>query len=246
MTLAIDRSSPLPLHEQFRRLLLARIYNQELRPGDALPPERVLCHEYHLSRTTVRTAIDELVQQGVLHRMQGRGTFVTKRALPLNLHRLTSFSADMRAKGKRPHSKVLQACLAPAHDEVADVFDLPAGSEVCFIKRLRYADGQVMGLHETYLPRTFADSLEHFDEDTSLHTLLLEHYQVDLLDADETIEATAATDTLAGWLGTSPHAPLLKVVRTSFDALGQAQEYCVMHYRSDQYCYYVRLHKVTV
>lgn len=245
MTLTIDRSSPLPLHEQFRRLLLARIQTQELSPGDALPPERVLCDTYNLSRTTVRTAIDELVQQGVLHRMQGRGTFVTKRALPLNLHRLTSFSADMRAKGKKPHSQVLQACLIPASDEVAGALDTPLGDNVCFIKRLRYADGQVMGLHETYLPAKFADLLPCFDAEASLHTLLLERYQVDLLDADETIEATAATNTLARWLEIPAQTPLLKVIRTSFDALGQAQEYCMMHYRADQYRYYVRLHKVT-
>lgn len=77
----IDRNSPLPLYSQLKTILLEEIKSGALGPGDAVPPEIVLCKRYGLSRFTVRRALEELVREGVIERQQGKGTFVSKRTL---------------------------------------------------------------------------------------------------------------------------------------------------------------------
>jgi GntR family transcriptional regulator len=235
----IDRDSPVPLHEQCRQLILNQIRQGELRPGDALPPERSLCEAHGLSRTTVRLAVLDLVQRGILQRVQGRGTFVTKRASPLDLHHLTSFSEDMRARGRTPSAKVLFADLITPAASVASA--LNATGEVMYLKRLRYADAQVMGFHDTFLPEAYRLTEADLEQEGSLHTLLARRYHLVLSTADETLEAGAATPEEAAHLKVPAGSPVLRIERLSYDAMGEPKEFCAMCYRADQYQYFARL-----
>jgi GntR family transcriptional regulator len=235
----IDRYSTVALHLQCRDLLLAFIERGEIKPGEMIPPERVLCERYGLSRITVRAAIDDLVQQGVLRRAQGKGTFVTHRALPLDLHKLTSFTEDMRARGKQPSSKLLELGMVQPAPRIAEA--LSTHSTVQRITRLRYADGQIMGLHDTYLPGAFTFQPEDFREDSSLHRLMLARYNTALVTAEETLQAIALQDDQAALLDTSPGAPALEIERISYDPEGYPVEYCLMIYRAEHYKYYARL-----
>ena len=89
----------LPLYQQLQRALRDAIENRVIGPDDALPPERDLAGELGVSRITVRKAIDGLVEEGLLMRRQGSGTFVSNR-VEKNFAKLTSFSEDMRARGR--------------------------------------------------------------------------------------------------------------------------------------------------
>src|SRR5438132_9147212 len=99
----LDESSSLPLYQQLQRALRHAIETRVLGPDDALPPERDLATELSVSRITVRKAIDGLVNEGMLVRRQGSGTFVRAR-VEKNFSKLTSFSEDMRARGRTPRS----------------------------------------------------------------------------------------------------------------------------------------------
>ena len=99
----LDQSSGLPLYQQLQRALRHAIESRLLGPDDALPPERDLATEFSVSRITVRKAIDGLVSEGLLVRRQGSGTFVRAR-VEKNFSKLTSFSEDMRARGRNPRS----------------------------------------------------------------------------------------------------------------------------------------------
>src|SRR3954467_12298641 len=99
----LDESSSLPLYQQLQRALRQAIETRILSPDDALPPERDLATEFSVSRITVRKAIDGLVNEGMLVRRQGSGTFVCSR-VEKNFSKLTSFSEDMRARGRNPRS----------------------------------------------------------------------------------------------------------------------------------------------
>src|ERR1700724_2481065 len=97
----LDESSRLPLYQQLQRALRRAIESRVLAPDDALPPERDLARDFSVSRITVRKAIEGLVSEGMLVRRQGSGTFVRAR-VEKNFSKLTSFSEDMRARGRNP------------------------------------------------------------------------------------------------------------------------------------------------
>jgi len=235
----IDRQSSIPLHEQCKQLILSQIRGGVLKPGESIPPERELGERYGLSRTTVRQAVNELVQQGVLQKVQGSGTFVTKTVLPLDLHNFTSFSEDMRARGREPSSKNLFVGPAEADATIAKV--LGTRNPLLKIERLRFADGKPMGIHTAHLPNSYQITAEQLERDKSLYLILARDYHVHLVAADETLEATAADENDAKLLDIAVGSPILRVERVSFDNRSQPQEYVVMRYRYDEYKYFVRL-----
>src|SRR5918911_231219 len=97
----LDPKAQLPLYQQLQRAIREAIAQRRLSPDDALPPERQIASELAVSRITVRKAIDGLVEEGLLIRRQGSGNFVANR-VEKNFSKLTSFSEDMRARGRRP------------------------------------------------------------------------------------------------------------------------------------------------
>lgn len=235
----IDRRNPIPLHEQCKALLLARITSGELRPGDRIPPERRLEEMYGLSRTTVRQAVTELVQRGVLQRIQGKGTFVTGSAVPFDLHQLTSFSEDMRARGLAPSARLIFAGLVDADDRKLEL--LRTENPVFKIERLRYGDDRIMGMHAAFLPGRFALSGAELEREGSLYDLLGQRFHVELFTSDEVIEGGIASTEEAEALGVTAGAAVLRVERLTFDRLGSPVELVDMCYRADEYKYFVRL-----
>jgi GntR family transcriptional regulator len=235
----INRTSPVALHEQCKNLLMEQIENGSFQTGRPIPTEKQLCEKYGLSRTTIRQAVGELVEAGILKKIQGRGTFVIKSIIPLDLQRLTSFSEDMRARGKVAASKILTVERVKPDPQVVEA--LNTTSEVLKIERLRYASGRIMGLHTAYLSRVLDITPGRFALEPSLYNILLRDYHIELVTADETLEASAATTVEAELLNLAPGAPILRIERISYDRLGVPQEFVHIRYRADQYKYYVRL-----
>lgn len=238
----IDRQSPVPLHEQCKQLLLGKIQQGELKAGEAIPPERELGERYGLSRTTVRQAVSELVQQGFLQKIQGSGTFVTKSSIPLNLHRFTSFSEDMLARGRQPSSRTLSVDLVDLTEVDEGVLTaLGTDNPVQRVERLRLADGEPMGIHTAYLPRQYRIDAPTLEREGSLYTVLARDFHLHLVAADETLQAAEADERDAELLHISKGSPILRIERVSFDNRSEPKEYVLMRYRSDEYKYYVRL-----
>ncbi|HEX5459029.1 MAG TPA: GntR family transcriptional regulator [Steroidobacteraceae bacterium] len=141
----LDGSSPLPLYQQLQRALRQAIENRVLGPDDALPPERDLANEFRISRITVRKAIDGLVSEGMLVRRQGSGTFVSAR-VEKNFSKLTSFSEDMRARGRTPHSVWLKKSAGSVTPEEALTLRSSPGTPVYRFHRIRFADDTPMAV----------------------------------------------------------------------------------------------------
>src|SRR5262245_38469189 len=116
----VSRSSPIPLHVQFRHLLLGMIERGEVRPGETLPTERDLAQRYDVSLAPVRQAILDLAREGVLHRVRGQGTFVRGRRVVESVSHLASFTETMRAKGFSVEVQVLRAETVPTPPAVAE------------------------------------------------------------------------------------------------------------------------------
>lgn len=234
----IDRRTPVPLHEQCKGILLGRIRSGAYRAGMAIPPEQRLVEELGLSRTTVRQALAELVQLGLLMRVQGKGTFVTGSLTHFDLREFSSFTEDMRARGLRPSGTVLSAGLVEAPDDVLDA--LRTANPVYKLERVRCANGSPIGFHVSYLPRKLAIPPAELTDTASLYELLARLFHVELMAADEVLEAVNADAKLAEVMQVEVGAALLKIDRISFDPVGQPMESNVMYYRADRYKYYVR------
>ncbi len=119
-------------------------------PGTPVPPERTLAAEFDTSRTTVRQALQELVVEGRLERIQGKGTFVAKPKVSQALQ-LTSYTEDMRAQGLEPTSQLLDIGYITADDRLAELLDIAAGGRVLRIERLRMANAEPMAIETTHL-----------------------------------------------------------------------------------------------
>jgi GntR family transcriptional regulator len=155
----LDPTGALPLYRQLERALKNAIDNRVLLPDDALPAERDLALDFAVSRITVRKALDGLVGEGLLHRRQGSGNFVAGR-VEKNFSALTSFSEDMRARGRVPTSSWLRRSAGTVTPEEALALRASPGSAVYRFERLRYADGAPMALEHATILASALESLE--------------------------------------------------------------------------------------
>src|SRR5258708_26685058 len=153
---ALDPGGSQPLYQQLQRALREAIERRLLAPDDALPPERQIAAELSVSRITVRKALDGLVEEGLLVRRQGSGNFVASR-IEKNFAKLTSFSEDMRSRGRVPHSQWLKRSEGEVSPEEALTLRLSPGAAVYRFHRLRFADDAPMAVEDltilaSYLP----------------------------------------------------------------------------------------------
>src|SRR6266481_6407039 len=135
------------------------ISNGSLPPGTRLPSEDSLVQEYAVSRTTIRAAIQSLVQRGLVEIRRGKGTFVTYPKITQELTELTGFVEDMQAVGRLAAAKILDQQVVAANQVVARQLALPQGEPVVRIQRVRLADGMPLSFDETYLPKELGEKV---------------------------------------------------------------------------------------
>lgn len=145
---AATRTARVPKYYRLKRHLLDM--TETLPPGTPVPPERTLAAEFDTSRTTVRQALQELVVEGRLERIQGKGTFVAKPKVSQALQ-LTSYTEDMRAQGLEPTSQLIDIGYVTADDTLAGLLKINTGGRVLRIERLRLASGEPMAIETTHL-----------------------------------------------------------------------------------------------
>jgi GntR family transcriptional regulator len=222
----------VPKHEQLRRILLD-LATTRLQPGSAIPSERALIAEYGVSRITVREALGQLVNEGYLTRVRGKGTFVAHRPVQSTLH-LASFTEEMRAMGHVPTTVVLvrEERIPPA--DTAAALHLDPEDTAYHLKRLRLADGAPVSIDDAWLSRAaFPGLLEH-DLAGSVYSLAAERYGTPIDRAQQTVAADPAADDVATLLGTRTGAPVLVFDRVSFSG-DVPVEHTRSWYRSDRY-----------
>src|SRR6202008_577796 len=123
-----DSNNRLPLYAQVENVIIGRISDGSLPAGSRLPSEHSLVQEYAVSRTTIRAAIQSLVQRGLVEIRRGKGTFVTNPKISQELTELTGFVEDMQVLGRHPTAKVLDQQIVPANQLVARRLAVPQGA----------------------------------------------------------------------------------------------------------------------
>jgi GntR family transcriptional regulator len=244
----LDRAGPLPLYYQLRQALLEEIRGGNLRAGDRLPTEADIGRRYGVSRATIRQALGQLEAEGVIHRIQGLGTFVATpkiRHVPL----LTSFSELVASQGFVPSHRVLESSVAGAPPDVAAELGLADGAACRFLRRILFADGKPVGLAETWLPQdALGGHHELFEQGGldggSLYEVLQSEPLGLVLDhAVETISPTVADAATARLLSCRARTPVLEIRRVTFTPDGRPVESTHLRFVGDRYEYRVELHR---
>lgn len=238
----IDRDAPEPLYYQLKQVFRTQICNGILKPGDAIPPERELVNRYDVSRMTVRLAIQELVQEGLIVKYQGKGTFVAQPKIKRSLSELRSFSEDMSASGLHPGSRLMDLREENASEQVCEALNIAPGTKITIVERVRTVDNEEpLSLSRSFLhlPEEVVLTKEDFQAEASLWALL-SRKGIDITDAEETVQAIGANSVQAKLFKIAKGTPLLMMDGISYTADGSPVEsYCNIH-RADRFKYFVR------
>ena len=231
---ATDRvvDGPIPKHAQLREIL-RRSVEQELPPGSPIPSERELAERYHVSRLTVRSAIGKLVEEGLLSRVRGKGTFTASRRLELQLY-LMSFTDDMRRRGLTPTTEVLRTATEVPPTPAANALGIEEGTPAHRLMRLRRADGVPLAVERGWYHAGRIPGLLGLDLSQSLYAQLAEAYDVRPDHAWQTVWAESADRETARLLGMRAGSPLLVFRRVS-SSQGDPVEDMTSWYRGDHY-----------
>jgi GntR family transcriptional regulator len=236
----------LPLYAQIENVIIGRISNGSLPPGIRLPSEDSLVREYAVSRTTIRAAIQSLVQRGLVEIRRGKGTFVTHPKIAQELTELTGFVEDMQALGRHATAKVLDQQVVAANQVVARQLALPQGAPVVRIERVRLADGVPLSFDETYLPKELGEKVIADNLETEpIFSLLERKYSTPLVEAEYQLEAVCADATVATALGIAVGSAIFLIERTSYSDGHRPVDYEKLHYRGDRIRFVTRLARRT-
>lgn len=232
LDVVIDRESPVPLYHQLSEQLTAAVEDGRLEPGDAFENEVALAGRLNLSRPTVRRAIQEMVDQGLLVRRRGLGTTVANRKVHRRA-RLSSLFDDLEAEGRHPRTTVLEMELR-TDERAAAALDLEPETEMLSVVRVRLAEDQPLAIMHNWLPPAHADISREELEAQGLYALLRRR-GVKPVVARQSIGARMPTAGERRELDLGAGSPVLTMTRMAFDATGAAIEFGDHAYRAEDY-----------
>ena len=233
----LGQTSSQPLYQQLQRALREAIESRVLGPDDALPAERQIAAELAVSRITVRKAIDGLVEEGLLVRRPGSGNFINIR-IEKNFAKLTSFSEDMRARGRTPRSVWLKKSEGTVMPEEALRLRLSPGSPVYRFHRIRYADEVPMCVEYATIAASCLPSLDAVQ--VSMYDAL-EQAGNRPVRALQRLSALLLQGDVAALLQANEGDAGLAVERLGFLRDGRAVEFCRSYFRGDMYDFVAEL-----
>jgi GntR family transcriptional regulator len=239
----LERTNPLPLYYQLKEVLKQQIRSGHLAPHTAIPSEPELVTSYHVSRATVRQALSELVHEGLLYRLHGKGTFVCEPRVQQTQSELTSLTEDIQRRGKRPGGLLLVSELIRGSETVRKQLALLDSEQAIRLERLRTADDIPIAYEVDYLPYPRAASIYQRAKelsDGSLYNLMnsegLNPYIV-----EQKIRADIVTVREAELLRIAPGEAGLRFTSTAFDLTGSPIEYSESFFPGSQYDFHVTL-----
>jgi len=230
----LDKDLPVPLYHQLQETLRAEIESGAWHAGDQLPNESKLAEYYKVSKITVRQALQGLADLGYIRREHGRGTFIARRKFDEGPRELTSFSEEMRRHELVAGARILEQRTEEAEARVAHALQLPAGSMVFVLRRLRLAGGEPVTLQTAHIPANLVPGLE-VAADASLYELLQRQYHLYPARARETYFASLADAAAAQFLEIVVGAPVFAVERVTLLPNGKPFEFVHSVVRGDRY-----------
>lgn len=238
MTISIrraDRSRPEPLWHQAEQALRALIADGTWPDGTQLPNEGKLSEMLGVSRITIRHALRNVEESGLLRREHGRGTFVRTSTVTAGVRGLTSFTQEMTDRGLVVGSRVLELTEQVASQDVASALEIADGAPVVKIRRLRAGNNQPIGIQTAFIPAERVPGLAGMKQPIpSLYEVLKERFGITPLEAREIYGVGTVSAEDAELLEVDPGSPAFVVQRITSDSRGPF-EYTVSTMRGDRY-----------
>jgi DNA-binding GntR family transcriptional regulator len=227
----------IPLYIQLKNELLKDI-RENYKPNDIIPPEGELEKRYEVSRITVRRAIEELGKEGILLKKQGKGTFVKEQKILYDANSIGSLTQRLEKQNHHLKTKTIEFEIIKDEHLVKDLLECDV---LLCIKRFRVLDDVPFALMKNYLDITRVPNIKEKFKIESLYTFLKEQYSIEFYNAEETVEAKAASKSDAKKLGIDEKYPLLSLHRLSFDKHNRPIEYSDIVIKSDMYKHKIKL-----
>jgi GntR family transcriptional regulator len=237
----LSKISGIPLYIQIRERILDNIKNKKIKEGEKLPTEQEMAQSIGVNRLTVRRAIEDLVADGLVQRVRGRGTFVLSQKMTRRNTHLTSFYEDAIERGSKPSSKLLSFSIIQATQEIADRLGINQGDQVYVVRRLRILDKKPIAVHFAYISKNLLKDLEKENlEKESLYSIYFKN-NLPVRWANQRIEAHLADEELVGYLGLKIGDPLLYTEITTYTQDDIPLEYLQAFYNGATYTLEVTL-----
>ena len=242
----ISRTDGIPHYVRIRESLREMIAAGELERGQQLPSENELASQYGVSRMTVRQGISDLIDDGLLYRRHGVGTFVALPHIERDHTRLTDFFENSNIKGVQTRASILNIEINPVDSKIAKALSLEKGELSIHIKSIRFANDVPVTLHDAYIPhKLFAELIKDDLNSLEIQHLwtLFENLGVRVKNAVQRVEARGADQEIARLMQINMGAPILYKERTVFADDGTPVEFTYCYNRGDMYSLTVTLNR---
>jgi GntR family transcriptional regulator len=237
---ALNLAGVVPLHHQVKEDLALQIRAGRLRPDREIPSEPELCRQYGVSRGTIRRALSDLAQQGLIHRKQGLGSFVSRPKFEGSV--LGSYQLYMKDSPLDATSRVIRCQRRTPSREIRRILGVTGRQKVYQLERVRFVQGVPISLQVSHLPVHLCPRLEEKNlSGEALYDVLQREYGVTFLRAEEFIEPVLADEYVAGHLRISVGSPVFRVERWSYGLEDRVGEFRRAHMRGDVYRYRIDL-----
>ncbi|WP_078411885.1 GntR family transcriptional regulator [Priestia abyssalis] len=223
------------LHSKVKEEIIRLIKEEEYKPNTLLPTEAEFCEKFGVSRTTIRTALQQLSTEGYIYREQGRGTFVSDSKVKQTLSTTdVKFGEQLMTQGKKPLIKVLSLQVVPADEFLAGLFQLKEGDPINRLERIRYADEEPLQYETAYLPWYKTPGLDREECEKSLYKLLDVQFGLIIKKTVEQLELFLADEVIADKLSISVNTPCFLMETYAYLEDGTPIEYSKAVFRGDR------------
>ncbi|CUO86124.1 GntR family transcriptional regulator [Clostridium disporicum] len=231
----IDKNSPIPVYFQLKNDLVKKIAQGLWKPGECIASERELCEIYGVSRMTIRQAIGELVQEGVLTRLKGKGTFVCEQTV--KQQDMMSFTEMIKQTGRELRTEVINFDIIDTPDDMQDTFML---DKVYKIERRRIVDNECIAVETVFIPVDYCGHINNEMLKGSLYKIL-EHFGYSISNSTSSIVAVDITDEIKEKFDTKENFPVLKIIGKTFVNKNKVLFIEEALYRSDKFTLQVNI-----
>lgn len=223
------------LHSAVKESIMEMIKNGDYHPNTKLPTEAEFCKSFDVSRTTVRTALQQLTVEGYVYRIQGKGTFVSENKVRQTLSTtVDNFSEQMMMQGKNPSTKVFSLTVIEASNTLAKLFNLDIGEPINKLVRVRYVDALPLQYEISYLPWHKTPGLDMKACETSLFRLLKNQFNIHIQKTIEHLELALADESIAEKLNIPNGSPGFSIETQTYTDDQTVIEYSKTYFRGDR------------